>query len=48
MSALDREGPTIWIAYAHRDGSRFVVHADEKLTAFVALESGIRGYGDFA
>jgi hypothetical protein len=28
---------------AHRDdGKRFVVHADEKLTAFVELESTIR------
>ena len=39
MSALDREGRTIWIVDAHRgDGRRFVVHADEKLTAFVELE----------
>ena len=34
----------IWIADAHRDdGERFVVRADEKLTAFVELESAIRG-----
>jgi hypothetical protein len=26
---------------AHRDGKRFVVHADEKLTAFLELESAI-------
>jgi hypothetical protein len=31
----------IWIADAHRDGKRFVVHADEKLTAFVELESAL-------
>ena len=32
-----------WIADAHRDdGKRFVVRADEKLTAFVELESAIR------
>jgi len=38
----DREGLTIWIADAHRgDGQRFVVHADEKLTAFLELESAI-------
>src|SRR5256885_286008 len=31
---------TIWIADAHRgDGKRFVVRADEKLTAFLELES---------
>jgi len=34
VSALDCEGRTIWIADAHRDdGKRFVVRADEKLTA---------------
>ena len=36
-------GRTIWIADAHRDdGKRFVVRADEKLTAFLELESAIR------
>jgi hypothetical protein len=36
VATVDREGRTIWIANAHRgDGKRFVVHADEKLTAFV-------------
>jgi hypothetical protein len=35
------KGRTIWIVDAHRgDGKRFVVHADEILTAFVELESG--------
>jgi hypothetical protein len=39
VSALDFERRTIWIADAYRDdGKRFVVHADEKLTAFVELE----------
>jgi hypothetical protein len=39
-------GRTIWIADAHRDnGKRFVVHAEEKLTAFVELESVVRAYG---
>ena len=33
---------TIWIADAHRgDGKRFVVRADEKLTAFLELEAAI-------
>ena len=42
VSAVDSEGRTIWIADAHRDdGKRFVVHADEKLTAFLELESAI-------
>ena len=39
VSAVDSEGRTIWIVDAHRDdGKRFVVRADEKLTAFVELE----------
>ncbi len=43
VSAIDSEGRTIWIVDAHRDdGKRFVVHADEKLTAFLELESTIR------
>jgi len=37
------QGRTIWIADAHRDdGKRFIVRADEKLAAFVELESAIR------
>ena len=48
VSAIDSNGRTIWIADAHRDdGKRFVVRADEKLTAFVELESVIRGYDKF-
>jgi hypothetical protein len=40
VSAVDWEGRTIWIVDAHRgDGKRFVVRGDEKLTAFVELES---------
>jgi hypothetical protein len=32
----------MWIADAHRDdGKRYVVRADEKLTAFLELESAI-------
>jgi len=43
VSALDREGRTIWIADAHRDdGRRFVGRADEKLTAFVELEKELK------
>ena len=38
VSAIDSNGRTIWIADAHRcDGKRFVVRADEKLTAFIEL-----------
>ena len=42
VSAVDCEGRTIWIVDAHGYGKRFVVRADEKLTAFVELESAIR------
>jgi hypothetical protein len=39
----DREGRIIWVADAHRDdGKRFIVRADEKLTAFMELEAAIR------
>jgi hypothetical protein len=38
VSAIDSAGRTIWIADAHRDGKRFIVRADELLTAFVELE----------
>jgi hypothetical protein len=42
VSAIDASGRTIWIADAHRDdGKRFIVRADEKLTAFVELKSAV-------
>jgi hypothetical protein len=31
----------MWIVDAHGDGKRFVVHADEILTAFLELQRGI-------
>jgi hypothetical protein len=40
VSAIDANGRTIWIADAHcNGGKRFVVRADEQLTAFLELES---------
>jgi len=43
VSALDAQGRTIWITDAHRDdGRRFIVRADEKLTAFLQLDSALR------
>jgi hypothetical protein len=43
VSAVTREGRITWVADVHRDdGKRFVVRADEKLTAFLELESAIR------
>ena len=44
VSAVDCNGRTTWIADAHRDGHRFIVHADEKLTAFVELERAIHEF----
>jgi hypothetical protein len=42
-SGADSRGRTIFVAGAHcDDGKRFVVHADEKLTAFLELEAAIR------
>jgi hypothetical protein len=38
VSAIDSQGQTIWIVDAHRDGKHFIMHADEKLSAFVELE----------
>jgi hypothetical protein len=42
VSAIDSYGRTIWIADGHRDdGRRFIVHADDKLTAFLDLERAV-------
>jgi hypothetical protein len=49
VSALDYEGRIIWIADAHcGDGKRFVVHSNEKLTAFLELESAIHSRGELS
>jgi hypothetical protein len=43
VSAVDSNGQTIFVADAHRgDGRRFIVRADEKLTAFAELEAAIQ------
>jgi hypothetical protein len=41
VSAIDSEGRTIWIVDAHE---RFVVRADEMLTAFVELQRVIHEF----
>jgi hypothetical protein len=42
---VDSRGRTIWIVDARRgDGRRFIVRADEKLTAFVELERAIYAF----
>jgi hypothetical protein len=49
VATVDSNGRTIFVADAHRDdGKRFVVHADEKLTAFVGLESALRARGELS
>jgi hypothetical protein len=45
VSAIDSNGRTIWITDAHRDdGKRFIVRADEMLTAFVELQRAIHEF----
>ena len=44
VSALNREGRTIWIVDVHGYGKRFIVRADEKLTAFIELERAIHEF----
>ena len=44
VSALDRKGRTVWIVDAHGYGKRFIVRADEMLTAFVELETAIHEF----
>jgi len=42
VSAVDYNGRTIRIVDTHRDGKRFVVRADEKLTAFLEVEFSVK------
>ena len=43
VATVDSRRLTIFVADAHRgDGQRFIVRADEKLSAFIELESAIR------
>jgi hypothetical protein len=44
VSAIDSQGRTIWIVDAHRDGKRFIVRADEILTAFLELQRAIHDF----
>ena len=44
MSALNIEGGTIWIVDAHGYRKRFIVRANEILTAFVELERAIHAF----
>jgi hypothetical protein len=42
---VDSRGRTVFVVDAHCDGRRFIVRADEKLTAFIEFESAILGTG---
>jgi hypothetical protein len=43
ISSTDQEGRQFWVAASEReDSGRFIVHAEEKLTAFLELEAAIR------
>ena len=42
--ALDLEGRTIWIVDAHGYGKRFIVRAEEILTAFLETERAIHQF----
>ena len=44
VSLLDLEGRTIWIVDAHGYGKRFIVRADEMLTAFLELQTAIHEF----
>ena len=48
VSAADSDRSAIWIADAHRDGKRFVVHADQMLTAFIELELAVRACAELS
>ena len=49
VSAIDSDGRTIFVADTYRgDGQRFIVPADEKLTAFAELEAAIHACGELA
>jgi hypothetical protein len=39
--SIDEKGRDIFVVNAERNGKRFIVRADEKLTAFRELESAI-------
>ena len=44
VSPIDLKGRTTWIVDAHGYGKRFIVRADEMLTAFVELERAIHEF----
>jgi hypothetical protein len=48
VSAVNTDGKTVFVADAHRnDGKRFIVRADELLTAFAELECHAKQIDEF-
>ena len=45
VSAIGSNGRTIWIVDAHGYGKRFIVRAEEILTAFLETERAIHQFG---
>ena len=43
---MDRQGRTLWIVDAHGYGKRFIVRADEIVTAFLELEGAIHEFAE--
>ena len=44
VTAIHANGRTIWIVYAHGYGKRFIVRAEEILTAFLETERAIHQF----
>lgn len=44
FSAIDSNGRTIWIVDAHGYGKRFIVRAEEIVTAFLELERAVHEF----
>jgi len=47
VATADREGRTIWIVDAHGYGRRFIVRAEEILTAFLELQKAIHEFARY-
>jgi len=41
VATVDSKGRAIWVVAADREGKRFIVHSDEKLTAFLELQAAV-------
>ena len=49
ISSTDHEGRQFWVVAAEReDAGRFIVHAQEVLSAFLELESAVRASRELA